>query len=60
MKTQKPEPVYLHHRLILDAQGRRLAKRHDALALATLRAEGRSAQEVLAMIADAGMAGERE
>lgn len=35
-----PEPVYLHHPLILDEQGKRLAKRHDALALATLRESG--------------------
>lgn len=33
-------PVYLHHRLIRDEQGRRLAKRDDARALATYRAEG--------------------
>lgn len=45
-----PQPCYLHHRLILDAHGRRLAKRHDALALATLRADGRLPEEVLAMI----------
>lgn len=32
-----PEPVYLHHELVLDAQGKRLAKRNDALAIATLR-----------------------
>jgi glutamyl-Q tRNA(Asp) synthetase len=46
-----PEPCYLHHRLILDDQGRRLAKRHDALALATLREQGHSPAAVLAMIA---------
>ena len=48
-----PEPVYLHHSLVLDAQGRRLAKRHDALAIATLRQSGMSAAEVLARL-DAG------
>ncbi|RFC43813.1 MAG: glutamyl-Q tRNA(Asp) synthetase [Verrucomicrobia bacterium] len=45
-----PEPVYLHHPLVLDAQGRRLAKRHDALAIATLRQSGMSAAEVLARL----------
>ena len=34
-----PTPVYHHHRL-LPARGRRLAKRDDARAIATLRAEG--------------------
>lgn len=45
-----PEPVYLHHRLVPDDQGRRLAKRHDALAVATLRESGKSPQEVLAAV----------
>jgi len=35
-----PEPQWWHHRLIADAEGKRLAKRSDALGLATLRAEG--------------------
>lgn len=35
-----PSPVYNHHRLIRDSTGKRLAKRHDALALAQLRDEG--------------------
>ncbi len=33
-------PVYHHARLLTDERGIRLAKRHDALALATLRAAG--------------------
>ncbi len=41
-----PEPVWHHHRLIRDDAGRRLAKRDDARALATLRAEGVSAAEI--------------
>ena len=45
-----PEPVYLHHGLVLDAQGRRLAKRHDALAIAELRQTGMSAAAVLAQL----------
>jgi len=43
-----PEPVYLHHELVLDAQGKRLAKRNDALAVATLREAGWSVEEVIA------------
>jgi glutamyl-tRNA synthetase len=35
-----PVPRYRHLRLVRDAQGTRLAKRHDALALRTLRAQG--------------------
>ncbi len=42
-----PEPVYWHHPLVLDPRGRRLAKRHDALAISTLRQAGVSAAEVL-------------
>jgi len=45
-----PEPVYFHHRLMLDDVGKRLAKRNDALAIATLREHGMSREEVLAMI----------
>lgn len=39
-------PVYLHHRLIRDDKGRRLAKRDDARAIATYRAEGLSPQDI--------------
>lgn len=35
-----PTPVYHHHPLLADAEGRRLAKRHGAPALADLRAAG--------------------
>ena len=44
-----PEPVYLHHPLVLDETGKRLAKRHDSLSLATLRKQGRSPREVREM-----------
>lgn len=35
-----PVPNYLHHQLVVDEEGKRLAKRHDSLALATLRERG--------------------
>jgi glutamyl-tRNA synthetase len=42
-------PAYFHTRLLLDEHGVRLAKRHDALALRTLRDRGMSPAEVIAM-----------
>ena len=48
-----PEPVYLHHPLMLDEHGQRLAKRNDALSVAALRKSGMSSGEVLALIAGA-------
>lgn len=35
-----PEPIYLHHELVLDEHGKRLAKRNDALSIATMRERG--------------------
>jgi glutamyl-Q tRNA(Asp) synthetase len=48
-----PVPVWHHHRLIRDASGRRLAKRDDARALATLRSAGATPAQVRALLADA-------
>jgi glutamyl-Q tRNA(Asp) synthetase len=45
-----PAPRWRHHRLVRDAQGRRLAKRDDARALATLRAEGATPVDVRRMV----------
>ncbi|MES2995855.1 MAG: tRNA glutamyl-Q(34) synthetase GluQRS [Verrucomicrobiota bacterium] len=42
-----PEPLYLHHALVLDETGKRLAKRHDSLSVRTLRESGRTAIDVL-------------
>jgi glutamyl-Q tRNA(Asp) synthetase len=42
-----PQPAYLHHPLMLDAQGKRLAKRCDSLSIAALRESGLSPAEVL-------------
>lgn len=45
-----PTPVYRHHRLIRDDTGKRLAKRHDALALSALRAEGATPADIRRMV----------
>lgn len=50
-----PPVNYFHTRLLVDGYGVRLAKRHDALALGTLRQQGRSPAEVLEMLS--GMSG---
>ena len=38
-----PAPAYAHHRLILDADGRKFSKRDRAITLQALRASGRHA-----------------
>ena len=43
------EPKYLHHALLTDQYGKRLAKRDDALSIATLREKGVSAGQVKKM-----------
>ncbi len=48
-----PEPLYLHHPLVRDETGARLAKRHDALSIRRLREEGKTPAEVLAMLPEA-------
>jgi glutamyl-Q tRNA(Asp) synthetase len=45
-----PVPSYCHHRLIADADGRRLAKRDGAATIAGLRAEGMTPDAVRAML----------
>ncbi|ARE38311.1 glutamyl-Q-tRNA synthetase [Rhodovulum sp. P5] len=45
-----PTPAYHHHRLITDDTGKRLAKRDDARALATYRAEGATPAAIRRMI----------
>ena len=42
-------PVYRHHALLLDAEGKRFAKRDRALTLRALREKGHTLQEVIAM-----------
>ncbi|WP_309664487.1 glutamate--tRNA ligase family protein, partial [Tabrizicola sp.] len=45
-----PTPIYHHHRLIRDDQGKRLAKRDDARALAKYRAEGATPEDIRRMV----------
>lgn len=45
-----PTPIYWHHPLIKDDNGQRLAKRHDALSLKTLREQGRTPAEIIAQL----------
>lgn len=44
-----PEPAYLHHSLVRDENGNRLAKRDAALSIHSLRASGKSPDEVIAL-----------
>jgi len=43
-------PAYVHHRLIRDWHGKRLAKRDDARAIATYRAAGATPREIRTMV----------
>ncbi len=45
-----PTPVYHHHRLIRDDQGKRLAKRDDARALSKYRADGATPADIRQMV----------
>lgn len=45
-----PTPAYRHHDLIVDAAGRRLAKRNDAPTLADLRAAGTDPERLVAQL----------
>lgn len=45
-----PTPVYHHHRLIRDGNGKRLAKRDDARAIRTYRQDGLSPLDVRALV----------
>ncbi len=42
-----PEPLYLHHELVLDEKGIRLAKRNESLSIASLREAGRQPGDLL-------------
>ena len=53
-----PEPLYLHHALVRDENGIRLAKRDAARSIRQLRENGISATEILTM-AETALTGER-
>jgi glutamyl/glutaminyl-tRNA synthetase len=42
-----PSPDWYHCDLMLDSQGQRLAKRHDALSLRALRQQGKQPQQLV-------------
>ncbi|HIP23552.1 MAG TPA: tRNA glutamyl-Q(34) synthetase GluQRS, partial [Rhodobacteraceae bacterium] len=45
-----PTPVYHHHALIRDENGKRLAKRDDARAISKYRAEGATPEDIRHMV----------
>jgi glutamyl-Q tRNA(Asp) synthetase len=45
-----PTPIYHHHDLIRDDQGKRLAKRDDARAIAKFRDEGYTADDIRKLV----------
>ena len=45
-----PTPIYRHHRLILDNNGKRLAKRDDSRAIRKYREEGATPQDIREMV----------
>ena len=47
-----PAPCYAHHRLILDANGRKFSKRDRAVTLRALRDTGATPENILAMLGD--------
>lgn len=45
-----PPPIYRHHHLVLDEDGKRLAKRNDALSLKALREAGKTPRDIRDML----------
>ncbi|SFD82546.1 glutamyl-Q tRNA(Asp) synthetase [Roseivivax sediminis] len=45
-----PSPIYQHHRLIRDAEGKRLAKRDDARSIARYREDGLSPADIRQLV----------
>lgn len=45
-----PEPVYHHHRLVLDSDGRKLSKSSRSTALSELRAEGATPSDIRRLV----------
>jgi len=44
-----PKPLYIHHKLLLGSDGKKLAKREKSKSLDSLRQEGLSAEEIIAL-----------
>lgn len=49
-----PEPVYCHHRLIVDKEGRKLAKTHRDKSIKSFREEGATARQIREIVGFAG------
>ena len=45
-----PTPIYRHHKLIRDENGKRLAKRYDAMAIRKYRDDGANPQDIREMV----------
>ena len=45
-----PTPRYRHHPLLTDAAGRRLAKRHGAPTIRSMRRQGMNPAEIIALV----------
>ena len=45
-----PQPIYQHHPLLLDEQGNKLSKRQKSISLASLRADGMTADQIRARL----------
>lgn len=45
-----PQPQYHHHALVCDESGKRLAKRHDALSLRSMREQGITVEQIIMML----------
>ena len=46
----QPAPRWFHCELVVDEQGERLAKRHDALSIRALREQGKRPEELLGIV----------
>jgi len=47
---EQPSPIYIHHPLLLDSNGKRLAKRNHATTLQSLRLAGMQAEQLCAFL----------
>lgn len=45
-----PQPIYQHHGLLLDDDGNKLSKRQESISLASLRADGMTADQIRARL----------